>query len=204
MRPEILTFSSISVVPETSCWRAITTSSLGCSRIVKEVLVSMPFSGPSVEGTGTSQTCGGYSSRRDHLDFGAARLVLGKLECLDRILQGKLSRQEWSYIHAARRQVVDGPIELNAPAESALEVELLAHDFVDDKRQRLVGQRSHLNDGTAALDRGDARLQRREAAGDFVGNVELRRRERVGVAISANRAIGAHLGRGGQRPVENI
>jgi hypothetical protein len=36
-------------VPETSCWRAITTSSLGCRRIVKEVLVNMPASRPRVQ-----------------------------------------------------------------------------------------------------------------------------------------------------------
>ena len=37
------TFSSSSFVPPTSCWRAMTTSSAGCSLIVNEERVSMTF-----------------------------------------------------------------------------------------------------------------------------------------------------------------
>ena len=50
--PETVTFSSISVVPPTNCWRAMTTSSAGCRRIVerragKHVFLLQPFNARS-------------------------------------------------------------------------------------------------------------------------------------------------------------
>ena len=41
MRPATVTFSSINCVPPTSCERAMTTSSPGCSRMVRDARVSM-------------------------------------------------------------------------------------------------------------------------------------------------------------------
>ena len=46
-------------------------------------------------------------------------------------------------------QVRDRPVELDAPAERAAEVELLRHQLVDDERQRLVRQRADLHDARA-------------------------------------------------------
>src|SRR5512140_2393206 len=43
-RPTMVTSSSSSFVPPTSCWRAMTTSSAGCSRIVSDERVSIGVS----------------------------------------------------------------------------------------------------------------------------------------------------------------
>ena len=112
----------------------------------------------------------------DDLDFGALVLVGRRAERRDGILQRILARQQRPHVDAARRQVVDRPVELDAPAERAAQVELLRHQLVDDERQRLVRQRAHLHDHAAALGGRDARLQRVEAARHFVRDVELRRR----------------------------
>ena len=85
------------------------------------------------------------------------------------VLQRILARQQRPHVDAARRQIVDRPVELDAPAERAAQVELLRHQLVDDERQRLVRQRADLHDDAAALGRGDARLERGEVARDFVG-----------------------------------
>src|SRR5450432_2056812 len=114
MSPDILTFSSISVVPDTSCWRAITTSSFACSRMVNEVLVSMSA---SRRGARSRNRRAKYASCRNHLDLGAAGLVLGELECLDRVFERKLARQQRTHVDAARRQVLDRPVEFDAPAK---------------------------------------------------------------------------------------
>src|SRR3954454_18251216 len=131
----------------------------------------------------------------DQLYLGALRLVLRELERLDGVLQRKLSRQQRPHVYAARRQVIDGPVELNAPAECTTQVELLAHDLVDDERQRLVRQGAHLHDDAAALRRSDTRLERVEAAGRLEGDVELRRRQRVRFEVRTHGAIRPDLTR---------
>ena len=50
-------------------------------------------------------------------------------------------------------EVFDRPVEFDAPAERAAQVELLRHELVDDERQRLVRQRADLHDDAAALGR---------------------------------------------------
>ena len=65
-------------------------------------------------------------------------------------------------------------------------------------------QRSHLEHRSAALDGGDAAFERREAAGNFVGDIELRRRKGVGIAVGANRPVGADAHRLFEGTVENI
>jgi len=67
-----------------------------------------------------------------------------------------------------------------------------------------VRQRAHLHDDAAALGGGHARLQRLEAAGDFVRDVELRCAQRVGVARRVQRDVGAHRFRLGQWPIEDV
>ena len=56
----------------------------------------------------------------------------------------------------------------------------------------------------AALGRRHAGLQRVEVAGDFVADVELRRRQRVAVAVGAQRHVGADQLRLRQRTVEDV
>ena len=78
-------------------------------------------------------------------------LSLASANACDGILQRELAGQQRPHVDAARRQVVDRPVELDAPAERAAEVELLRHQLVDDERQRLVRQRADLHDDAAAL-----------------------------------------------------
>src|SRR6266566_9519499 len=144
------------------------------------------------------------SSGCNELHFGALRLVLRELEGLYRVAQRKLPREQRPDVDPARGDVLDRPVELDAPAERAFEVELFDHDLVDDEGQRLVRQRADLHDRAAAFRGGDAGLERGEAAGRFEGDVELRRRERFGIAIGANGACGTDLARRFQRPVQYV
>src|SRR5438128_10598556 len=86
----------------------------------------------------------------------------------------KLARQQRLNIDPPRSDVLDRPVEFDAPAERALEVELLGHDLADDERQRLVRQSADLDDGASALDCRDAALERSETAGRLESDVELR------------------------------
>src|SRR6185369_17465213 len=88
-------------------------------------------------------------SRANNLHLGALRLVLRELERLHRVAQRELSADEGPDVDTARRQIRDGPVEFDAPPESAAEIELLRHQLVDDEGQRLVRQRSDLDDARA-------------------------------------------------------
>ena len=148
--------------------------------------------------------CRVHVLRDDHLDLGALVLVGRRGERRHGVLQRILARQQRPHVDPARRQVVDRPVELDAPAERAAQVELLRHQLVDDERQRLVRQRADLHDDAAALGRRDAGLERVEVAGDLVGDVELRLLERVAVAVGAQRHVGADELRLRERTVEHV
>jgi len=115
-----------------------------------------------------------------------------------------LARQQRPHVDAVRRQVVDRPVEFDAPAEGAAQIELLRHQVVDDEGQRFGRQRAHLHDGAAALDCGNARFQRDKAARHFVRNVEPRPRQRFGIAACVQRHVGAHELRLRQRAIEDV
>ena len=65
-------------------------------------------------------------------------------------------------------------------------------------------KRADLDDGTAALDRRHAALERIDAAGRLESDVELRRGKRIGLAVGADRPRGADFARGRERPVEHV
>src|SRR5207253_6154811 len=144
------------------------------------------------------------SSGCNELHFGAFRLVLRELEGLYRVAQRKLPREQRPDVDPVRGDVLDRPVELDAPAERAFEVELFDHDLVDDEGQRLVRQRADLNDRAAAFRGGDAGLERGEAAGRLEGDVELWRRQRLRLAVGAEGARGTNLARRFQRPIQHV
>src|SRR5215813_9748631 len=115
------------------------------------------------------------SLRGDELHLGALRLVLGERKRFYRFRQRKLAGKQRADVDAPRGDVLDRPVELDAPAECPLEVELLGHDVVHHEGKRFVRQRAHLHDRAAALDRRDAGIQRRQASGSLERDVELRR-----------------------------
>ena len=59
------------------------------------------------------------SSRCNELHFGALRLVLRELEGLYRVAQRKLPREQRPDVDPVRGDVLDRPVELDAPAERA-------------------------------------------------------------------------------------
>ena len=65
-------------------------------------------------------------------------------------------------------------------------------------------QRADLHDDAAALHRRDAALERRKAAGDFIGDVELRLRERLRIALRMEDDIGADALRLLERAIEDV
>src|SRR5690348_10582132 len=138
--PDTVTFSSIRTVPDTSCARAITTSSLGCRRMVSEVLVSigiLPLLRKrsrhfrrlrlSSVHEGNSRQPGRsaagwvmgemdpWASGSHQLHLRAARLVARELERLDGARQRKLTREQRRDVDATRGDVFHGPVELDAP-----------------------------------------------------------------------------------------
>src|SRR5437016_14410534 len=104
------------------------------------------------------------------------------------VLERKPPREQRTHIDASRRQILDGPIEFDAPAERALEVELLHHDLVHDERKRLVRQCPDLHDGAASLGGRHAALQRSQASRSLESDVELGYRKELRVAIGAEPA----------------
>src|SRR5205085_8185157 len=109
-----------------------------------------------------------------------------------------------SDVDPARSDVLYRPVELEAPAECTLEVELLDHDLVDNERQRLVWQGPDLDDRASSLHRGDAGVERMDAARGLERDVELRRGDRIGLLVGANGARGADRARRLERPVEHV
>src|SRR5215831_10669368 len=78
----------------------------------------------------------GERSCEHDLDLRALVLVGRRTERGDRILQGILAGQKRSDVDTPGREIVDGPVELDTPAERAAKVELLHHQIIDDERQR--------------------------------------------------------------------
>src|SRR5690242_9540078 len=151
----MVTSSSMSWVPPTSCERAMMTSSLGCKRMVSDARVSM--TPPSIElqrsrlaakcpalrahdpSTGMiRRSCKRPRSQddlheapwsgADHLHLGALVLVRRRVEGLDRIGERVLAGQQRPHVDSTRREILHGPVELDAPAERAAKIELLRHD----------------------------------------------------------------------------
>ena len=86
----------------------------------------------------------------------------------------------------------------------AAQIELLAHDFVDDERQRFMRKGADLNDNATPFGRGDAAFQRIEISRDLIGNIELRCREDLCVPVRTQRDVSADPLRLFERPVEDI